>query len=273
MTASSRDDRRHIERNVRVHNKVATKYDATHGEIFNDLEQRRLAGGLRRARDEVRTGAEPLRALDHGCGSGNITSHLLGLGFEVVAADISGEFLDLVEKRHGGRGLSTLLLNGSDFTPLPDASFDLVATYSVLHHIPDYLGAVREMARVCKVGGIIYLDHEPTEDFWNNDPAYVAYRAAVERLDWRRYCVASNYVHKLIRVFSPRYTNEGDIHVWADDHVDWSRVVGVLRDEGFEVVFDEEYLLYRDNYRADAYRRYAGTVTDTTLMVFRRIAG
>lgn len=48
----------------------------------------------------------------------------------------------------------------------------MVATYSVLHHIPDYLGVIKELIRVTKPGGIIYIDHEVNEQYWEKSAVY-----------------------------------------------------------------------------------------------------
>ena len=157
---ASLDAQRQIDRNIRIHDRVASSYEATHDEIFNPVEQARLRSALERAKAAVATGAERPRALDFGCGSGNLTRHLLELGFEVVAADVSQRFLDLVERRFEGAPLTTCRIDGTGLACVDDSSFDLAAAYSVLHHVPDYLGAVAEMARVVRPGGVLFLDHE-----------------------------------------------------------------------------------------------------------------
>jgi ubiquinone/menaquinone biosynthesis C-methylase UbiE len=263
-------ERAQIERNIAIHNQVAEKYEKLHGEIFNDIEQARLAASLTRARDSIRTGSKPLRAMDFGCGSGNLTRHMLALGFDVTAADVSSDFLRLVERRFPSERLSLLQMNGSDLSNVADSSFDLVAAYSVLHHIPDYLGAISELTRVCRPGGVIMLDHEPNEAYWRGDPVYDAFRRAALRFDWRKYLTPSNYVHRLRRVFNPRYTNEGDIHVFPDDHIEWPKIADLMARAGFETIADEDYLLNRTLYRREVYEAYAGRCTDMKLMIFRK---
>jgi 2-polyprenyl-3-methyl-5-hydroxy-6-metoxy-1,4-benzoquinol methylase len=153
---------RQIENNVRVHGRVADAYARTHGEIYNDVEQARLREALRRALAHVRSTTGTRRALDFGCGAGNLTDHLIDLGAETVSADVTPEFLAQVRNRHGqGSRSTTAQLNGQDLRQFETSTFDIVATYSVLHHVPDYLGAVREMARVVKPGGVLFIDHEP----------------------------------------------------------------------------------------------------------------
>lgn len=259
---------RQVERNIAVHDRIARKYDAIHDEIFNDVEQARLAAMLKRARDAVRTGDEPLRAFDMGCGSGNLTRHLVELGLSVTAADVSEGFLALVRSRYPG--VETLVMNGRDLSNVPNSSFDLVATYSVLHHIPDYLSAVEEMGRICKPGGVVVIDHEQNEDYWKPDPVYSEFQKQALRTDWGKYLRPANYFHRLKRLFDPRHTNEGDIHVWPDDHIEWPAICDVLARSGFEVVADDDYLLCRGLYRREVYDRYVGRCTDTKGMIFRK---
>jgi 2-polyprenyl-3-methyl-5-hydroxy-6-metoxy-1,4-benzoquinol methylase len=268
MTADAFQAQRQIERNVAIHDKLARKYDALHGEIFNNVEQLRLYSALEKARDAVRTGADPVEALDFGCGSGNLTRHLLSLGVNVTAADVSQGFLDLVRSRYAQA--KTLLMNGNDLSNIADESFDLIATYSVLHHIPDYLAAVSELARVCRTGGVIMIDHEQNEAFWRGPPVYAEFQKAALRVDWRKYLTPSNYIHRVRRLFNPRHSNEGDIHVWPDDHIEWDKITGLLADYGFEVILEEDYLLFRRLYRPEVYAEYAGRCSDTKLMIFRK---
>jgi ubiquinone/menaquinone biosynthesis C-methylase UbiE len=262
-----------IAHNIAVHDRLARKYDARHGEIFNDVEQLRLRAALRRACASVRSGSKRIQALDFGCGSGNLTGRLLELGTEVTAADVSEAFLALVRSRYPTDRLKTLRLNGRDLGSLDDNQFDLVATYSVLHHIPDYLAAVSEMARVCKPGGLVLIDHEPNESYWHGDPIYDVFRAKALRVDWRKFLRPSNYIHRIKRIFDPRHAAEGDIHVWPDDHIEWSMIKAKMSDARFEVAIEDDYLLYRALYRREVYDEYAGQCADTKMMAFRKPAG
>jgi len=261
---------REIERNIAIHDRLARRYDALHGEIFNDVEQARLRVALARAASFVESGTSTLTALDMGCGSGNLSRHLLELGGQVLAADVSQGFLDLVEHRFSGRPINTVKLNGHDLSNISSNSRDIVAAYSVLHHIPDYIAAIKEMARVCTVGGVIYLDHELTDEYWAGDPVYDQFKAEALRFDWRKYLVWSNYVDRVHRIFDPRYTNEGDIHVWPDDHIEWSKIDKLLSDAGFDCVHAEDYLLSRKLYRPSIYSHYVGRCTDMRNRVYRR---
>jgi ubiquinone/menaquinone biosynthesis C-methylase UbiE len=272
MNAQTMQADRLVADNIRIHDRITRNYEKDHGEFFNDIEQERLQAALRRAAALVQSGNRPLECLDFGCGSGNVSRHLLTLDAKVTAADVSAGFLDLVRSRYPDARLRTLHLPEGRTSGVPDESLDLIATYSVLHHIPDYLAACRELARMCRKGGVVYIDHEATEEFWDGDPVYAAFQKEALRFDWRKYLTPSNYLHRLRRILDPRHSNEGDIHVWPDDHIEWRKVVELMGSMGFDTVLDESYLLNRRLYRPDVYHRYAGRCCDTKLMAFRKRA-
>jgi ubiquinone/menaquinone biosynthesis C-methylase UbiE len=254
----------------------ALRYERSHREIFNPIEQPRLRDALHQAVAAVQTGAKPLQALDYGCGSGNLTRHLVELGVHTVAADVSDEYLEAVEKKFSGTGLvDTLEIGGADLAGVPDACFDLVVTYSVLHHVPDYLAIVREMCRVVKPGGILYIDHEVTETYYERPAVYVEFlQRARPRVDWCRMISllldVRGYVHILHRLAHPRYKKEGDIHVWPDDHIEWDKIEQILAAQGFEILLKHDYLLYRAIYDLQVYNEYKDRCADERVLMARK---
>ena len=254
----------------------AAAYERVHGDIFNSIEQQRLRSMLLDAVKSVRTGAGRVKALDFGCGSGNLTRHLIELGAHTTSADLSDDFLKDIRHKFSASGLSeTLKLNGRDLADVPDAQFDLAATYSVLHHVPDYLAIVRELCRVVKPGGVLYIDHEATETYYRRPPAYVEFlRKARPRVNWRRYLSLAldvrGYVHILRRLRNPRYKREGDIHVWPDDHIEWDKIEAILADEGFEILVRRDYLLYKAIYDLAVYHEYKDRCADERVLIARR---
>lgn len=259
-----------VSRNISIHDRIARDYDMRHGEIFNAIEQERIRSLLERALAAVETGRRLARALDFGCGSGNLTRHLLELGAEVTAADVSTGCLGLVEERYGSARLRTFHLNGIELGGLADGEFDLAATYSVLHHIPDYLGACAELARVTAPGGVVVIDHESSPGAWLGDPVYDEFWRAARKRDWRKYLNPLNYVRGAWRRLNPPDYDEGDIHVWPDDHVEWDKVGAVMEANGMEVVLEEDYLLNRSAFRPDVYELYRDRCSDMRVTVFRK---
>jgi SAM-dependent methyltransferase len=266
-------------RNASAHDRIAGDYDARHREIFNDIEQSRLRKALTQAAAGVATGASGrLRALDFGSGTGNVTRHLLELGFEVTATDVSLKSLELLAARYAHVGpLSTRYLSDAGLADEQPGQFDLVATYSVLHHVPDYLLCVRNLLRALRPGGILVIDHEVSPQYWDPPPALVELRSVTrasmnrERRmpDPRRVLNPHLWYHRFRKIMNPRYKPEGDIHVWPDDHIEWDRIADLLESTGVNVVHTEDYLVFRAQYDPATYSRYAPLCADMRLLIAR----
>jgi ubiquinone/menaquinone biosynthesis C-methylase UbiE len=107
------------------------------------------------------------RALEIGCGR--------GVGMEVIldrfaAANVDGFDLDprmiaKARRRLARRGDRTRVWVG-DATSIaaPDATYDAVFDFAILHHIPAWWDAVAEIHRVLRPGGCLYAE-EPLRAF------------------------------------------------------------------------------------------------------------
>jgi ubiquinone/menaquinone biosynthesis C-methylase UbiE len=270
----TRDQVRH---NIRVHNKVALKYEKIHDEIFNDVEQARLRDAVKQAIEAVTCGSGNLHALDVGCGSGNLTRHLINSGVATVSADVSEKFLNLIERNFSHTGLSgTLEINGRDLANINNCTFDMVVTYSVLHHVEDYLRLVREMCRVLKPGGVLYLDHEANETPYNPSAEYAEFlksatpKSIMLRRFLRTLLSMEFYFNFIMKRINPRYAGEGDIHVWPDDHIDWDKIEQLLIGENFEIIEKKDYLLCKGSYLKDVYQMYKNKCADMRMLIARK---
>ncbi len=109
-----------------------------------------FAERLRRARAK--------RVLDLGAGGGRHTVLLAGMGFQVVALDVSGTALGRLAGLVEERGLDNALLVLHEMRDLPFVSgyFDAVVSTNVLHHglARDVKSALGEVRRVTKRGGM-----------------------------------------------------------------------------------------------------------------------
>ncbi len=263
-----------IKKNISIHNRSANSYERHHGEIYNHVEQKRLKKALKLALTHIETTNYPLVALDFGCGAGNLTAHLSDLGCNVIACDVAQGFLDLVGARSYKTDIKTVRLNGNDLSNISNDSVDMVATYSVLHHVPDYLNIIKELIRVLKVGGVLYIDHERSKQFWTDRTVYKKFdkeMRAKSKIDWGKYSVATNYVDWFIRRFvDHRYRRFGDIHVFSDDHIDWEKIAGILLQESCRIIFEKDYLLCKKNYDIFTYNQYKESLFDTHLVCAKK---
>lgn len=191
------DDKRMIDFNENAHDKIDELYDTKHStDIFSSIEQIRLKESLEKATDFI-DNPNRYKGIDIGCGTGNLTNHMLNLEIEVTAADISDKFLETVKSRYcKNRLLKTLKINGSDLSNIADNSFDIVGAYSVLHHIPDYMKIVKEMGRICKKSGVVYIDHELNKFNWDSNSTYSELKRKIADGEWGKYLKISNYFNK-----------------------------------------------------------------------------
>ena len=269
---------RYIRDNVRLHDRIADVYEQIHPELFCPAEQNRLAEALGKAASAIRSNSSPGRALDYGCGTGNLTRRLIELGLHTTAADVSGRFLSRVRDRFGASGmLKTLRVGGQDLSEIEDRRFDLAATYSVLHHVPDYLKMVAELARVTAPGGVVYIDHEGTDIHWRKDDDYARLMEILETNRpkppaWKKLFQPVRYWWRFRRLINPRFQPEGDIHVWPDDHVERDKVESVLCECDLEIILRQEYLFPSPWYPPKVFEQYKDKCRDTCLIIARKPA-
>ncbi|WP_244931189.1 class I SAM-dependent methyltransferase [Nocardioides sp. W7] len=99
------------------------------------------------------------RILDVPCGGGVAVRALRPTQeVEYVAADLSPQMLERTAELAARRGVGGLVTTvGADVgsLPFPDASYDLVVTFTGLHCFPDPERAVTELVRVLRPGGVI----------------------------------------------------------------------------------------------------------------------
>ncbi|RZU34001.1 class I SAM-dependent methyltransferase [Blastococcus saxobsidens] len=99
-----------------------------------------------------------LDLLDVGCGPGTITVDLAArvAPGRVLGLDLSPDPLDEARETAARAGVPVTFAVGDVYAlDLPDDSFDVVHAHQVLQHLTDPVAALREMARVCRPGGVI----------------------------------------------------------------------------------------------------------------------
>jgi ubiquinone/menaquinone biosynthesis C-methylase UbiE len=137
------------------------------------------------------------RSLEIGCGFGRLSPTFAALSDAHVAIDINADALAAAQTAYPA--LAFQLVDGNDL-PFPDASFDLVTTWTVLQHVsPDKIGhAFGELRRVLAPGGVILLCEETrnpdqaTHHSWHRDasfyeqtlaPLSMTYSSYIEEID------------------------------------------------------------------------------------------
>jgi len=123
------------------------------------------------------------RVLDVGCGPGTITVGLatcVPVGF-VIGLDVEPSVLVEARGLPGAPELGNLTFEVGDVFHLgfPDGSFDVVHAHQVLQHLADPVGALSEMRRVCRAGGIVAArDADYGAMFWHpSEPGLAEWQA------------------------------------------------------------------------------------------------
>lgn len=100
------------------------------------------------------------RVLEVGCGRGVGLEILLALGAAYVTGfDLDPKMVALAQKRvakYGDR--ARVFVSDAEAIEAPDAGFDVVVDYGILHHVPHWPQALREISRVLEPGGMFYFE-------------------------------------------------------------------------------------------------------------------
>ena len=105
------------------------------------------------------------RVLDFGCGPGTIT---VGLARAVDPGEVHGVDMEKSQiamarsaAEAGGHANATFHVGDVTVLPFEDNYFDVAHCHAVLMHVPDTAGALSEVKRVLKPGGIIASRETP----------------------------------------------------------------------------------------------------------------
>jgi SAM-dependent methyltransferase len=105
--------------------------------------------------------------LDAGCGGGGMPLSFAEEARQVVGIDLAPRFAEAGHRLAAERGLRNLHFTRADGQALPfsDAAFDMVLSHAVIEHVADAARYMRELARVLKPGGTMYLSTAPYLSF------------------------------------------------------------------------------------------------------------
>jgi ubiquinone/menaquinone biosynthesis C-methylase UbiE len=163
------------EANVEVHRLEAQYYERLHPEVYSKQEQKRTSAKLRMVDKLVKDNQKV--ALDVGAGTGNLTGKLLKMGYRVTAIDISPEMCNVLKEKYRSSlqcKQLTIVCSPVEELDFEEGTFDLVTTYSVMHHLPDYVRALNCLSAFLKKGGVIYIDHEASPYYWKSESSGLA---------------------------------------------------------------------------------------------------
>jgi SAM-dependent methyltransferase len=110
------------------------------------------------------------RALDIGCGTGEMLAELRDLGFGVVGSDLSDDALARA------RRIAPVLQSVAESLPYPDETVDCIASMDVVEHLDDDVVALREYHRVLRPGGTLLLTVPAYQWLWSAHDDWACHR-------------------------------------------------------------------------------------------------
>ncbi len=132
------------------------KYDSKRYALVNRWDERhtKTVGRLLQPRPGE-------KILEVGAGRGHLTKRLIDLGVDAVGIDANPHASEMAVSD----AVVTMRAERLDFA---DESFDKVVSVHAIEHVPEIEGALAEMARVLKPGGIVLLIYpaEPIQGIW-----------------------------------------------------------------------------------------------------------
>jgi SAM-dependent methyltransferase len=102
------------------------------------------------------------RILDAGCGTGQMTKQLEGIG-EAVGMDSAVEAIAYAQSR----GVERLIRGSITAPPFAEGSFDCVLALDVIEHVDDDLGILTSLFRVLKPGGHLIITVPAFDALWS----------------------------------------------------------------------------------------------------------
>ena len=148
------------------HEEEAKLYDERHPEIEREKENWNYV-----LSKYLPYPPEKCKVLDIGTGTGFVPS-VIDRYLEdsiIIATDISQNMLLNAKLKLGNlRNDLESAVCDVEILPIRDNSIDIITINSTLHHIPNYLRTLKEIARILSREGILFIMHEPNKLFYHS---------------------------------------------------------------------------------------------------------
>jgi ubiquinone/menaquinone biosynthesis C-methylase UbiE len=156
---------------------LRTEYDVWHQRVFEGAPEHEDASSPWYQLVRERLGpVVGLRILEVACGRGGFVSELTRAGACVTGCDFSAAALRVgqgkLQHLDGNDSVPALVQGDAQNLPFADSSFDVVVSCETIEHVPDPCAALREMHRVTRVAGRLFLT---TPNYFNYMGLYDLY--------------------------------------------------------------------------------------------------
>jgi ubiquinone/menaquinone biosynthesis C-methylase UbiE len=152
-----------ISANVEFYKEIASKYDHYEACAVDPFFQASIENDLTTIDRAFAQRDAPIRCLDCGGGTGNITLKMLRRSWHVTVVDVSTDMLAILERKVRSVGAAATFVNEpvETFFTRSDETFDLISFSSVLHHLYSPLNAIKTAAQRVTPQGFLYSIFDP----------------------------------------------------------------------------------------------------------------
>ena len=105
--------------------------------------------------------------LEIGCGQGVGTRIIYDL-FEprrYVGIDLDPRMVRRARRKAGSLATATFMVGDASMLECPEATFDLVVDFGIVHHVPNWQDALQEVHRILRVGGEFLFEELSLDTF------------------------------------------------------------------------------------------------------------
>jgi ubiquinone/menaquinone biosynthesis C-methylase UbiE len=146
---------------------LATEYNEWHQRVFDSAPERAdEESPWYRQVLEYLVPLKGKRVLEVACSRGGFASRMASMGAVTFGADFPTTALQIARRKLLKNATAQLEPVQADAQQLPyaDESFDIVVSCETIEHLPDPGSALKEKARICRTGGLLYLT---TSNYFN----------------------------------------------------------------------------------------------------------
>lgn len=137
---------------MEIEDKIIQRFDELH-RIFPE----EISSNDFRVKEVLKFFGQPSdkKILDLGCGKGRFCRKIKDAGFpNIIGAEPSTKLIEIA--RENNKDVEFFQASATNL-PFEDNEFDFLISIEVLEHIPDTEGAIKEMKRVLKPGGKLFI--------------------------------------------------------------------------------------------------------------------
>lgn len=150
-----------VRANVEFYRQIAPTYDDYESCVADPFSQEGLEVDLTWIAGTLPPG--PVRCLDCGAGTGNLTLKMLRRGWRVTVVDVSLDMLNIMRHKADALRYPLEAVNDSieSFLARTEETFQVISFSSVLHHLYSPAGVAAQAAKRIQPGGIFYSNFDP----------------------------------------------------------------------------------------------------------------